>query len=163
MNESPADILHPIFSQAVLFATGQLQAERVLIVYEGMGLVCGLEASTLWLSGEISTSLLQALIEEGEPQVLVDAVEDVRTRDQTSAILSALRSALYIPLKNPTMSWAGLLYIDHRGRAGVFAQEQLMKAQRFVDETLTPQLHEAFPNACGDHLDWDSLVHTEFI
>jgi hypothetical protein len=152
-----------ILSQAILFATDSIGAERALIVYEGWGLVTGLDAPTLWVTGEISTSLLQSLIEEGEPMVMIDASMDERTRDQTSAILSALRSALFVPLRNPEGGLSGFFYADHRGRAGALDREQLTRAERFVTETLGPQLHAAFPEDCGAPLDWDALTETRWL
>ena len=159
------DLFLPSLRKALQFATESLSAERAMVVYQGCGSLQGLDAPTLWLSGEISTGLFQMLLEEGEPMVMVDAAEDERTRDQTSAILSALRSVLFVPLRNAGGTLVGLFYCDHRRRAGAFDNQQLGVAKQFVDETLLPELHEACRGLEGEEgtLDWEALTETAWL
>ena len=157
------DALRPILQQGILFAIGNLSAERAMIVYEGVGVAQGLDTATMWLVGEISTTLIQTLLEEGDPMVMIDAAEDARTRDQTSAILSALRSVIYVPLRDRDGKVAGLLYADHRRRAGAFDNEQLTEATTYVNDVLTPQLYKVYPEGSGGDLDFKSLTETHWL
>ncbi|CAN0449690.1 unnamed protein product, partial [Phaeothamnion confervicola] len=61
--------------QAIEFCVSSLAGERAMVVYQGRGALFGLDAPTLWLAGEISTSLLQSLVEEKEPMIMVDAAQ----------------------------------------------------------------------------------------
>ena len=157
------EALRPILQQGVLFAIGTLAAERALVVYDGVGVAQGLDTATMWLAGEISTSLLETLLDEGDPMVMIDAAEDERTRDQTSAILSALRSVIYVPLRDAQGKVAGLLYADHRRRAGAFDNEQLTIAKTYVEQTLRPQLFRVCPVGVKRDLNFQSLTETAWV
>lgn len=154
--------MQEIFKQALEFLTGTLKAERGIVVYKGQGMVHSINPELVWVAGEISTGLLQELLLEGDPMVMIDAVQDERTRDQTSAILSALRSVLFVPIRDHTGAMMGLLYADHRNRAGAFTNEQLKEALKFVEDVLSPQLLGA-ASGPGRPLDWEQLTETKFL
>ena len=157
------NVRRAIFDEALRYCEKTLAAERAMIVYHGFGAVRGLDAPTLWLAGAISTTLMQTLLEEKEPMVMIDATEDSRTRDQTSAILSSLRSVLFFPLKDLEGRVVGLLYADHRHRAGAFDSQRLATVTRYVDDILSPQLLGAWGQGHGEDLDWDGLLATRWL
>lgn len=156
------DKLRSALQQGALFAVNTLGAERALVVYEGHGLAHGLEAGpAMWLTGEISTSVLASLLEEREPMVLVDAANDDRTRDQTSVVLSSLRSVLFVPLPNSAGRMGGFFYADNRQKAGVFTDQHLDKALQWLQTSLCPQLLEAHPAQSPD-LTYEALTQTHW-
>lgn len=155
--------LRSALQQGAHFAVTTLGAERALVVYEGYGVAHGIEAGpAMWLLGEISTSVLASLLEEREPMVLVDASHDERTRDQTSVVLSSLRSVLFVPLPNKAGRMGGFFYADNRQKAGVFTDQHLDTALRFLEQNLCPLLLEARPAESPD-LTYDAMTATEWL
>jgi len=155
--------LRSALEQGAQFAVTTLGAQRALVVYEGFGLAHGLEAGpAMWLTGDISTSVLASLLEEREPMVLIDASDDERTRDQTSVVLSSLRSVLFVPLPNKAGRMGGFLYCDNTQKAGVFTDEHLDTALKFLGSTLCPLLLEARPAESPD-LTYDVMTATEWL
>lgn len=150
-----------VFGEALGFASETLKAERSFVVFEGAGLARGLDTASLWVTGAISHTILRTLLEEQEALVMMDALADPRYREQTSAILSSLRSILYVPLHSPNRVVSGMLYLDTLTKTGVFGHEQLTKAKSFVANNFEPMLAELSTQPKA--LDWDGLTATEWL
>lgn len=155
--------LEELLPQGVTFLTDTLGAERAMVVYEGLGTVHGFPSDNVWTTAELSHTVFQTLVEEMEPLVMFDAIEDPRYKNQTSALLSALRSILFVPVQNPVGRPAGFLYADNRQRSGAFEHTHLQTVSTFVEETFRPLLWEAAPDAAGPALDWDHLMRTRWV
>jgi len=119
-----------------------LNPERALVFYgydkdDTLAVRCGmgLDISNVYLTGEISLSILQETLEAGEPRVLVDAQEDPRFGDRTSTLLSGIRSVLSCPIKEKGEP-VGLLYVDNRLQKGVFKDEHVQWINTLADQVV---------------------------
>lgn len=139
--------------------TERLGAERAIVHYAGFGVTHGFEAATLWTTGELSHTLIQSLLDEAEPMIFYDAVKHNKFKHQTSAVLSSLRSVLFVPLVSRQAKLAGFLYADNREKSGAFNDEHLQAAIAFAHNQLTPRLHQAFEADFG----WDQVLATEWL
>ena len=99
-----------VLAQGLGFLTERLGAERAIVHYAGFGVTHGFEAATLWTTGELSHTLIQSLLDEAEPMIFYDAVKHNKFKHQTSAVLSSLRSVLFVPLVSRQAKLAGFLY-----------------------------------------------------
>jgi len=74
-------------------------------------------------SGEAATSrtIVQRVIESGEPIITTNAQEDQRFSGQESIMALNLRSILCVPLKVKS-DLIGVIYADNRMRAGIFTE-----------------------------------------
>jgi len=82
---------------------------------------------------KISQSIAQRVIEEGEPILTVDAMEDERYREHLSVHSLRLRSVLCLPLRMRG-EVLGAVYLDNRFRAGAFGEGELGFMEAFVDQ-----------------------------
>lgn len=82
---------------------------------------------------KISQSIAQRVIEEGEPILTVDAMEDDRYREHLSVHALRLRSVLCLPLR-VRGEVLGAVYLDNRFRAGAFGEGELAFMEAFVDQ-----------------------------
>ncbi len=75
--------------------------------------------------GEAATSrtIVQRVIESGEPIVTTNAQEDQRFSGQESIVALNLRSILCVPLKVKN-DLIGVIYADNRIRSGIFAENE---------------------------------------
>lgn len=162
MKAETRELLKAVMARALDFARIDLGAERGLLVYEGFGLANGFNTASMWIAGDLSHTLLRSLLENREPLVLHDAIQDYRFKNQTSAILSGLRSILYVPVDNPGGLSGGMLYADSQKRAGLFNQQHLTNARLYVEGTLTPDLHRVLP-LTGAALDFEKLKTTHWL
>lgn len=129
-----------------------------MVVYEGQGAARGLDARTVWTLGEISHTIMRTLLEEKEPMIMMDAIEDPRFQNQTSAILSALRSIMFIPLRNAAGHVSGFLYADNRTQAGAFDNDHLEQTKNFVHNELAPMLVELNAGQRSSDLSFEELT-----
>jgi adenylate cyclase len=76
-------------------------------------------------SGEaaISRTIVQRVIDSGEPIVTTNAQEDQRFSGQASVVALNLRSILCVPLKVKN-DLIGVIYADNRIRTGIFAETE---------------------------------------
>ncbi len=140
-----------------------MKAERSLIVYEGYGLTRGLETEGIWATAAISHTVLKTMLEEKEALVMMDALADPRYKEQTSAIISSLRSVLYVPLTNPAGQPSGMCYMDNLSKTGVFGVKELDRAKTFVADSFSPMLAELAPTANSPELTWEGLTSTKWL
>jgi len=75
--------------------------------------------------GEAATSrtIVQRVIQSGEPVITTNAQEDQRFSGQESIVALNLRSILCVPLKAKN-DLIGVIYADNRIRAGIFAETE---------------------------------------
>ncbi len=75
--------------------------------------------------GEVATSrtIVQRVIDSGEPIVTTNAQEDHRFSGQASVVALNLRSILCVPLKVKN-ELIGVIYADNRIRTGIFAEPE---------------------------------------
>jgi adenylate cyclase len=71
----------------------------------------------------ISRTIMEKVVETGEPVLTTNAQEDPRFGTQTSIIAYSLRSILCVPLKVKD-DLIGLIYADNRIRSGIFSENE---------------------------------------
>lgn len=71
----------------------------------------------------VSSTVVQRVIDTGEPIVTTNAQEDQRFSGQESIVAFNLRSILCVPLKVKN-EMIGVIYADNRIRAGIFAESE---------------------------------------
>jgi len=71
----------------------------------------------------ISRTIMQRVIEAGEPVLTTNALEDPRFGGQESVVAFNLRSILCVPLKVKD-DLIGLIYADNRIRSGIFSENE---------------------------------------
>ncbi|HTX89715.1 MAG TPA: adenylate/guanylate cyclase domain-containing protein [Anaerolineales bacterium] len=71
----------------------------------------------------ISRTIIQRVIESGEPVLTTNAQEDPRFGGQESIVAYNLRSILCVPLKAKTET-IGVIYADNRIRSGIFKEAE---------------------------------------
>jgi transcriptional regulator with GAF, ATPase, and Fis domain len=81
---------------------------------------------------EISRSLANRAIEEGEPICAVNCAEDERFRDVQSISILGLRSVLCIPLRDRELV-VGAIYLDNRLARRAFGNEDLRMLEALAD------------------------------
>jgi adenylate cyclase len=89
----------------------------------------------------ISRTIIQRVIESGEPVLTTNAQEDPRFGGQDSIVAYNLRSILCVPLKAKT-ELIGVIYADNRIRSGIFRE-----AERDLLTVLANQAAIAIENA----------------
>lgn len=125
---SPDDV----YRQGVDLILERLKPERVLILYgydESDQLVPrvghNLDPATVLELGDVSLGILQDGLEAGEAKMMVDAMQDPRFGERTSAVLSGIRSVLSCPLRGKDGEIEGLIYLDSRIQSAAFKQDDL--------------------------------------
>jgi adenylate cyclase len=71
----------------------------------------------------VSRTIMERVVETGEPVLSTNAQEDPRFGTQTSIIAYSLRSILCVPLKVKD-ELIGLIYADNRIRSGIFSENE---------------------------------------
>ena len=71
----------------------------------------------------VSRTIMERVVETGEPVLTTNAQEDPRFGTQTSIIAYSLRSILCVPLKVKD-DLIGLIYADNRIRSGIFSENE---------------------------------------
>ena len=82
---------------------------------------------------KISTSIAERVMEEGEPIITVDAMEDQRYQEYLSIHNLRLRSILCLPLRLMGRT-LGVLYIDNRFQSNAFGEQDLAFMEAFADQ-----------------------------
>ena len=82
---------------------------------------------------KISHSIASRVIEEGEPVLTIDAMEDSRYRDQLSVHDLKLRSVICLPMRMQGKV-LGAIYLDNRFQAGAFDVDALAFMENFADQ-----------------------------
>jgi len=81
----------------------------------------------------ISRTVIQRVIETGEPVLTTNAQEDPRFGGQESIVAYNLRSILCVPLKAKTET-IGVIYADNRIRSGIFSEAERDLLTVFADQ-----------------------------
>jgi adenylate cyclase len=81
----------------------------------------------------ISRTIIQRVIETGEPVLTTNAQEDPRFGGQESIVAYNLRSILCVPLKAKTET-IGVIYADNRIRSGIFNEAERDLLAVFADQ-----------------------------
>jgi putative nucleotidyltransferase with HDIG domain len=81
----------------------------------------------------ISRTIIRRVVETGEPVLTTNAQEDPRFGTQLSIAAYHLRSILCAPLKLKD-ELIGVIYVDHRGMSGMFAEGDLGIISAFADQ-----------------------------
>lgn len=109
----------------------RLKPERALIFYgqDESGQIVpraghNLDPNTVMALGDVSLGILEDALAAGEPKMLVDALQDPRFGERTSAVLSGIRSVLSAPLREGAET-VGLIYLDSRIQKAAFKQADL--------------------------------------
>ncbi|HLG70278.1 MAG TPA: adenylate/guanylate cyclase domain-containing protein [Chloroflexota bacterium] len=78
-------------------------------------------------------TLIDFVVETGEPQIVDDALTDSRTAASESAAALGLRSVIVVPLKSGD-EVVGVIYLDHRHEAGRFNQSELQVLEEAIKQ-----------------------------
>ncbi len=101
---------------------------------------------------EISTTVVQSVIESGKGIVTTDARNDPRFANQESVIFYSLRSILCSPLQTRGKT-IGVIYVDNRAKSSQFTQDDLD-----ILDALATQAAVAIENA-GRYTRTDQALH----
>ncbi|MBN2147103.1 MAG: GAF domain-containing sensor histidine kinase [Anaerolineales bacterium] len=82
---------------------------------------------------EVSRSVIQAVLRDGNGVALTDARRDPRFASQDSIVLYALRSIMCAPLR-ARGSIIGVVYVDNRAQTGVFDKDELDLLNAFATQ-----------------------------
>ena len=82
---------------------------------------------------QISMTILQEVIDSGEPLLTDNAYKDPRMQDNLSVAQFTLRSVICVPLTQRGKT-IGAVYVDNRWRAGVFTQRELNLLIAFANQ-----------------------------
>ena len=83
-----------------------------------------------------SRSVVDQVVQSGEPVLTINAQQDPRFRQQESVALHGLRSIMCVPLK-VRERLVGVIYTDNRLRSGVFTPEHQEMLLAFADQAAT--------------------------
>ena len=81
----------------------------------------------------VSRTVIQRVIESGEPMLTTNAQDDQRLAGQESIIAFNLRSILCVPLKVKN-DLIGVIYADNRIRSGIFSETELDLLTAFANQ-----------------------------
>lgn len=81
----------------------------------------------------ISRTVINRVIQDGQPVITTNAQEDLRFNSQASVIAYSLRSILCVPFKVKGKV-TGVIYTDHRVRTGQFTDAELALIMAFADQ-----------------------------
>ena len=113
---------------------------------------------------ELSRSVIETVIESGEPIITTNAQSDPRFSEHTSVVDYQLRSIICVPLQVRNQV-TGALYLDNRGREGAFSSDHVQLASRLADHAAiaieNARLYEAVHRANQAKTEFVSLVAHE--
>ncbi len=135
------ELLEFVVDQALSLTGGQrgllLLSDGHQQPLEDVAVARGLEVQHLDQAREfVSTTVIQDVLQAGEPRLVVDLKVDRRYGDgasRTTLVSKRVRSVLAVPLKIETQL-VGLIYIDHPQRA-VFGQNDLDFLSAFANQS----------------------------
>lgn len=82
---------------------------------------------------EISTSVVETVLDSAQPLLTHNAMEDPRFAARQSVQLSHLRSVLCVPLMTQGRV-LGIIYLDNRAQSGMFTEKQLTMLSAFANQ-----------------------------
>ena len=82
---------------------------------------------------KISKSIAERVLENGEPVVTIDAMEDQRYKEMLSVHAQRLRSVLCVPLQRGGNT-IGVIYIDNRFKTSAFDTSTIEFMEAFADQ-----------------------------
>ena len=128
-----------LLSNAVLL----LKGERGLVMTPIPGIsdmqvqaAYGLDADTVWTSGQISQSILRQVATDMRPLLSHCAMQDPRFAETTSVVLSELRSVMCVPVMVNDSLW-GVFYIDNPIVSGNFKPSDLNLLRKYAAQLTT--------------------------
>ncbi|MFN3185604.1 MAG: sigma 54-interacting transcriptional regulator [Nannocystaceae bacterium] len=139
------DRLEPLLEQVVDAVMELTDAERGAVVVRraaGVDLSVTRELSEGSEGASYSRSVIDRVLESGEPVLSVDAAADERFDDSRSISHLNLRSVLAVPLRFRG-ELLGAAYVDHRLRRGNFGEGDLASIEAFADLAALAVAHAA--------------------
>ncbi|MGH1362642.1 MAG: sigma-54 interaction domain-containing protein [Calditrichia bacterium] len=119
-------------------AMGAVEAERGFLLLKSTGesefkavTARNISSDIIASIRDLSSSVVNKVLAEGEPLLAVDAQEDQRFSGAASIMLHNIRSVMCTPIVSNT-SLIGAIYMDSRSGAGKFNQENLLFLQAFA-------------------------------
>lgn len=113
----------------------------------------------------ISRTIMDKVIETGEPVLTTNAQEDPRFGAQTSIIAYALRSILCVPLKVKD-DLIGLIYADNRIRSGNFSENERDLLTAFANQAAVAienaRLYSSLKHTLAEVIELKSLMDNIF-
>ncbi len=124
--QSPSEV----YSKAMDLIVQDLSPERSFILTRHNGswvsqAAHGLDGENVLASGEISLQPLRHVLADGEPVMLLDALEDPEYSGRMSVNLAGIRSVVCVPWRDHTDQVVGILYADDRARRSAFLEDNL--------------------------------------
>lgn len=83
--------------------------------------------------GQASGSIVRAVLQSGEPELLYEAATDERYGSTESVVLQQIQSVVCIPLRLKNRQ-IGAIYLDSKTRRGLFTRESLPFLKAFADQ-----------------------------
>ena len=145
---------------AIEYALTETDADRVIVVYEGLGASKGfdLPSSKVLEEGPLSLQMLESFLHSREAVLIKQATTHPEFEYRISAVLSQLGSVVFVPILNEGSLTRGFLYMDQVGRSTFLSAGFLERMKRYVREVLQPKIHVPNP-----HLDWSEVSSVEWI
>lgn len=126
-------------------AMKRLDAERGFIFLEDKDIEAGFSVRTyrnftedeleglVGEEGQASGSVVRAVLQSGEPELLYEASADDRYGSTESVVLQQIQSIACVPLRLKNRQ-IGAIYLDSRTRRGLFTRESLPFLKAFADQ-----------------------------
>lgn len=112
--------------------TGRVWGEAVRNL-DKVALEATLSGTDLSNRAEISTSVVENVLDSAQPLLTHNAMEDPRFAARQSVQLSHLRSVLCVPLMTQGRV-LGIIYVDNRAQTGMFTDKQLTMLAAFANQ-----------------------------
>lgn len=129
---------------------GELACDRALVACAGAGFAHGLSSRLLCTAEEGCQKLLQGALHHGQPGIF-------ERSPSGDSLISVLRAALFVPIRDRYGRMVGMVYADGRAREGDFQIHEVFRVQALVRNSLMglePELEDA------QEMDWDTLSAT---
>jgi GAF domain-containing protein len=113
---------------AAIIATFQAERGFVLVFENKEGaelsayLGQGVDPDNLFITEEISQTIINSVVEDQKPLFTTNAMEDPRFSTKISVLVSGIRSVLCVPLLS-SPGFFGILYLDNRFSTYVYTAE----------------------------------------
>jgi signal transduction histidine kinase len=112
--------------------TGRVWGEAVRNL-DKAALEATLSGTDLTNRAEISTSVVETVLDSAQPLLTHNAMEDPRFASRQSVQFSHLRSVLCVPLMTQGRV-LGIIYLDNRAQSGIFTDKQLTMLSAFANQ-----------------------------
>lgn len=107
-------------------------------------------------TADISQTVMNKVMEQGEAVLSIDAMKDPRFKDTTSVVISGLHSILCVPVKIKR-DVVGLIYLDNRELASAFKSQHLNVLLKFL-ETISPFIEALYSRVRQDEIEKDAAA-----